>query len=86
MLQALHSDRFSLRPDDGVGFLRDHSGDGAVVLRQVEPCRVGYGAESTPLLRSKLLGHCPERRSRVAELLLVEIRYLSIEIHIFNTV
>jgi hypothetical protein len=39
---------------------------------------VGCGAESTPLLRSKLLGHCPERRSRVAELLLVEIRYLSI--------
>jgi hypothetical protein len=52
MLQALHSDRFSLRLDDGVGFLTDHSGDGAVVLRQVEPCRVGCGAESTPLLRS----------------------------------
>jgi hypothetical protein len=39
MLQAPHLDRFSLRLDDGVGFLTDHSADGAVVLRQVEPCR-----------------------------------------------
>jgi len=37
ILRALHSGRFSLRLDYGVGFLSDRSGNGAVVLRQVEP-------------------------------------------------
>ena len=36
-LRALRSGRFSLRLDDGVGFLSDRSSDGAVVSRQVEP-------------------------------------------------
>jgi hypothetical protein len=82
-LRALRSGRFSLRLDDEVGFWSDRSSDG-VVSRQVEPWVDGWVAE--PLLRSKLLGHWPERRSRVVELLLVEIRYLSIEIHISNTI